>query len=159
MQQAARCLLVDADRAADVRGGPAVDVAQHDRALLVGRQIADSRPRLVDGVPESIAKYTPSSAAATRYQPTFGLSPPTVTEPASATSARMTTPRRLHRSARMPDGTSNSGTTKVMNSFSTGTQSATFCRNAAVYSGRRRPTAPVRPGGAVTPGVGVTPGR
>ena len=82
------------------------------------------------------------------YVPTFGLSPPTTTLTISAAWASRTTPRRLHRSARMPDGTSSSGTTaayaaairatlplskpmSVMNSFSIGTHSATFCRNAA----------------------------
>jgi hypothetical protein len=66
-----------------------------------------------------------------------------VTLTAAATNARTSTPRRLHRSASRPDGTSNSGTTAAytaairptpaasnpmlaMNSFSIGTQSARF---------------------------------
>src|SRR5215213_5255270 len=67
----------------------------------------------------------------------------------------MRTPRRLHRSARIPEGTSRIGTTAAyaaairptlaaskpissMNSFSTGTQNTRPCRNDARYRGRSR---------------------
>ena len=77
------------------------------------------------------------------YMPTLVLNPPITTLTTSADWARSTTPRRLHRSAKIPDGTSSSGTTaeyaaaitatlplskpiSVMNSFSIGTHSATF---------------------------------
>jgi hypothetical protein len=62
-------------------------------------------------VPDCIAKNTPRKSAATMYVATFWLSPPRVTLTMRASRATMLTPRRLQRSARIPDGVSSSGTT------------------------------------------------
>lgn len=102
-----------------------------------------------------MAKKMPRKNADTMYIPTFRLSPPTQTLTIAAALARTSTPRRLHRSASRPEGISKTGTTTaytaaitptpaaskpmpVMKSFSTGTHSARFCRNAAAYSGASR---------------------
>ena len=86
---------------------------------------------------------------------TFWLSPPNSAPSVIATLERISTPRRLHRSARIPVGSSSSGTiaeyaaaitptaaaskpSSVMNSFSTDTQSMKPCRNTAACSGRSR---------------------
>ena len=88
-----------------------------------------------------MAKYTPSRTAATRYIATLVLSPPTATLASAPRLPMMSTPRRLQRSARMPDGTSSNGTAAAYsaaitpriagekpsssrNSFSTGTHRA-----------------------------------
>jgi hypothetical protein len=73
----------------------------------------------------------------------------------AASDASRRTPRRLQRSARIPDGTSSTGTTMaytaamtptvadvkpmlVMNSFSIGTQRASAPKNEEPYRGRSR---------------------
>jgi hypothetical protein len=82
------------------------------------------------------------------YIATLWLNPPISTLRIAAIAARTSTPRRLHRSARTPEGTSSNGTTtaytaamtptdaglkpiEVMNSFSMGTHRARFCRKVA----------------------------
>src|SRR4029450_11579444 len=89
------------------------------------------------------------------YIVTLLLNPPISTLRIAAIDAKTSTPRRLHRSARTPEGTSSTGTTTaytaamtpteaglnpivVMNSFSMGTHRARFWRKTAAYSGPRR---------------------
>ena len=62
-------------------------------------------------VPELSAKYTPRIIAAAMYVGTFVLSPPSSELASSATLAHTMIWFLLQRSARMPDGTSSSGTT------------------------------------------------
>jgi hypothetical protein len=62
-------------------------------------------------VPEYIAKYTPRMSALTMYSGTLLLSPPISEHVINATAETIRTPRRLHRSARIPEGISRIGVT------------------------------------------------
>jgi hypothetical protein len=89
------------------------------------------------------------------YVITLWLSPPIKELIISATQPKIITQLRLQRSARIPDGTSNSGVTAayaaaitptdaaskpicVMNSFSIGTHKSSPCNATPICSGRSR---------------------
>jgi hypothetical protein len=95
-----------------------------------------------------MAKNTPKNSAATTYTPTLVLNPPIRVLTRSADWASRMTPRRLQRSAKIPDGTSSKGTTaayaaamtatlplskpiSLMNNFSIETHNTRFWRKAA----------------------------
>jgi hypothetical protein len=66
---------------------------------------------MASNVPDVMAKYTPSRRAATMYEGTPVLSPPMRTLSSAPALPMTSTPRRLQRSARMPEGSSRTGTT------------------------------------------------